>query len=75
MHESKDVQEPHNHHNDHDSIQDRLNGSCHGNETVDQPEENSNYDQNYAYLNQRHDLLPPFIQRRTPTRPLPVLHG
>ncbi|HUZ04605.1 MAG TPA: hypothetical protein VMU62_04555 [Acidobacteriaceae bacterium] len=57
MHEPKDIQEPHNDHNDHDKIQDRLNGPCHGNEAINQPEENPNHNQNHEDLNQRHDLL------------------
>src|SRR5690242_8523605 len=57
MHQSKDIQEPHDDHNDHHSIQDRLNRSCHGDETINQPEENSNYDKNHEDLNQRHGLL------------------
>ena len=45
MHESKDIQEPHNHHNDHDSIQDRFNGARHRNKAVDEPEKNAHHDQ------------------------------
>jgi hypothetical protein len=61
MEKSKDIQEPQNHQNDHDSIQDRLNRSCHGYETIDQPEENTHDDQNQEYINQRHDLLTSLI--------------
>jgi hypothetical protein len=57
MEKSKDIQEPQNHDNDHDGIQDRLDGSCHGYKVIHQPEENAHYDQYHAYLNQRHDLL------------------
>jgi hypothetical protein len=57
MEKSKDIQEPQNHENDYDSVQDRLDGSRHGYEVINQPKENTNYDQNHAYLNQRHDLL------------------
>jgi hypothetical protein len=57
MQNSKDIQEPQDYKNDHDSIQDRLDGARHRNEAVDEPEKNTNYDQNHKYLNQRHDLL------------------
>jgi len=56
-HQSKYFQEPHHHENDHDSIQDRLDGSCHGDETINQPEQNTHYDQNHEYVNQRRGLL------------------
>jgi hypothetical protein len=42
--EPKNAQEPQNHDNDYDTIQDRLNGSRHGNVIVDEPEKNTNYD-------------------------------
>jgi hypothetical protein len=45
MHESKDIQEPHNHHNNDDSIQDRFNGARHRNKAVDEPEKNAHHDQ------------------------------
>jgi hypothetical protein len=45
MKESKDIQEPQDYKNDHDSIQDRLDGSCHRNEAVDEPEKNTHHDQ------------------------------
>jgi hypothetical protein len=45
MHQSKDVQEPHNHHNDDNRIQDRLNGTRHRNEGVDEPEKNAHHNQ------------------------------
>jgi hypothetical protein len=50
MKKSKNIQEPQNHENDHDSIQDRLNGSCHWYEVIDQPEENPNHDQDQEYV-------------------------
>jgi hypothetical protein len=55
MKKAKNTQEPQNHENDHDSIQDRLDGSCHGQEAVNQPKENTDHDQNHEYLNQRHN--------------------
>jgi len=50
MKKSKNIQEPQNHENDHDSIQDRLNGSCHWYEVIDQPEENPNHDEDQEYV-------------------------
>ena len=51
LEKSKDIQEPQNYENDHDSIQDRLNGARHWNEVIDEPEENTNHDQNHQDLN------------------------
>jgi len=48
---SEKVQEPQNHNNDHNDIQNCLYGSSHWDESVDEPEKNSNHDQNYYYLN------------------------
>jgi hypothetical protein len=42
MEKPKDVQQTQHHENDHDSIQDRLNGARHRNEALDEPEENTN---------------------------------
>jgi len=41
---SKTIQEPQDHGNDHNRIQDRLNGSCHWYIAIHQPEENTNHD-------------------------------
>jgi hypothetical protein len=51
MEQSKDIQEPQNYENDHDSIQDRLNGARHRYEAIDEPEQNTNHDQNHKDLN------------------------
>jgi hypothetical protein len=51
MEQSKDIEEPQNHENDHESIQDRLNGARHRNEAIDEPEKNTNHDQNHQDLN------------------------
>jgi len=51
MENPKNIQEPQNYENDRDGIQDRLDGSCHRDETVYQPEEYSNHDQNQEYVN------------------------
>jgi len=46
---SKYIQEP-EHHNDHNNgIQNGLNRSLHGNESVNQPEQNTHDDQNRHY--------------------------
>jgi hypothetical protein len=51
MKKSKNIQEPQDHDNDHDGIQDRLNGARHRYESIDEPEKYSNHDQGYEYLN------------------------
>jgi hypothetical protein len=48
---SKNIQKPQNHDNDHDSIQNRLNGSCHRYVAINQPEENTHHDQDHYELN------------------------
>jgi hypothetical protein len=50
MKKSKNIQEPQDHDNDRNAIQDRLDGSCHRDETVNQPEENPNHDQDQEYV-------------------------
>lgn len=56
MKQSKYIQEPQHHADDHDCVQDRLDAAGHGNETINQPQEDSNYDQSYQDLNERHNL-------------------
>jgi len=51
MENPKNIQEPQNYENDRDGIQDRLDGSCHRDETVYQPEENPNHDQDQEDVN------------------------
>jgi hypothetical protein len=51
MHESKGIQEPDDYTNDHQSVQDRLDGARHRNETVDEPEKNPDHDQGNYDLN------------------------
>jgi hypothetical protein len=48
---SKNLQKPQNYRNDHDGIQDRLNGSCHWYEAINHPEDNTDYDQNNDNMN------------------------
>jgi hypothetical protein len=43
--QSKYVEEPQHHANDDDSIQDRFDASGHGDETIHQPQQNTDYDQ------------------------------
>src|ERR1700681_4554832 len=56
---SKNVQKPQNYDDNHDCIQDRLNGARHGDEVVDEPQENTDDNQSHHYLNQRHNLNSP----------------
>ena len=51
MKDPKNIQEPQDHGNDHDGIQDRLDGARHRDEPVNQPEENPNHDQHCEYVN------------------------
>jgi hypothetical protein len=48
---SKNVQEPQDNGYNHDGIQDRLNGTRHWYESVDEPKNNTSHDQDYYYLN------------------------
>jgi hypothetical protein len=41
---SKNLQEPQNHNNDHNDIQDSFYGSSHRDESVDEPQNNTNHD-------------------------------
>ena len=50
MEEPKDFQEPQDYSDDHNRIQDRLNGARHGHEAVYQPEQNTHYHQNHDQL-------------------------
>jgi len=50
MKNSKNIQEPQNHHDDHDRVQDGFNGSRHWDESINQPKENANHDQNHNQL-------------------------
>jgi hypothetical protein len=49
--ESKNIQDPQNHGNDHDAVQDRFDGSLHGNEAIHQPQEDTHHDENFEQLN------------------------
>jgi len=51
MKQSKYIQEPQHHADDHDGVQDRLDAAGHWDETIHQPQKHSNYDQAEQYLN------------------------
>jgi hypothetical protein len=46
---SKHIQEPHNHDDNHHSIQDRFNRSCHRYERIHEPKQNTNHDQSQEH--------------------------
>jgi hypothetical protein len=52
--ESGDVEYPQDYKDDYDSIENRLDGALHGNESIHKPEENTHDDQNFDELNERH---------------------
>jgi hypothetical protein len=60
--QSKYVQEPQHHSNDHHCVQDRLDTACHGDETIHQPQKDTNDDQHNYHVNQGHD--PPLSLRK-----------
>jgi len=45
------LRQPQNYRNDHDGIQDRLDGARHRDETINHPEENTDYDQDHDNVN------------------------
>jgi hypothetical protein len=47
MENPKNIQEPQDSEYDHDCVQEGLDGSCHGNEVVHQPEQNTNHDERH----------------------------
>jgi hypothetical protein len=55
MKQSENIQEPQHHENNHDGIQDRFDGARHRDVTVNQPEENPNYDQDQEDVKYWHD--------------------
>jgi len=68
MKKSEDVQEPQDHADYHDGIQDRLDRPLHRDKVIDQPEQNTHYDQNQQQLKYRHRLLPPYFLGRDSAR-------
>jgi hypothetical protein len=55
--ESKCVQKPKHHANDHDRVQNRLDAACHGNELVRQPQKDSDNYQHEYHLKKGHALF------------------
>jgi len=66
MKEPKHIQEPQDHTNDDDSIQDRFDAPCHGDEPIHQPQQNADRDEDFQELNQGHDLFVSFFPTQTP---------
>ena len=58
MKKSEHIQKPQNHANDHDCVQDRLDATCHGDESIHQPQEDADDDQGEQNLKERHAFLP-----------------
>jgi hypothetical protein len=52
--QSEYIEEPQHDANDHERVQDRLDATCHGYETIDKPQEDAHYDQGYENLHERH---------------------
>jgi hypothetical protein len=51
MKESKDIQKPQNHANNHYGVQNRLDGRCHWHEAIHQPQQYTHHDQDFQQLN------------------------
>jgi hypothetical protein len=64
MKKSENVQEPQDHADHHHGIQDRFDRPLHRDEVVDQPQQNTHYDQNHQQLKYRHRQLPPYFLGR-----------
>jgi hypothetical protein len=52
--QSKHIEKPQDHRDDDNAVQDGLNRSLHRDETIDQPEQNTDNNQDHNYLQQRH---------------------
>jgi hypothetical protein len=50
LQQPKDIQQPQHYGDYYDGVQDRLDGTRHGNETIHQPQQNSDNDQGYDNL-------------------------
>ena len=50
MEQPSNIKDPQNHGNDHDAVQNRLDGSLHGNEAIHQPQEDTHHDENFQQL-------------------------
>jgi hypothetical protein len=51
MNEPEDIEEPQNYRNDHDAVENRLDGSLHGNEAIHEPEKDTHHNKNFQELN------------------------
>lgn len=56
MKEPEDIQDPENDGNDDNAVQDGLDRGLHGEEAIDQPQQNAHHDENFYQLNQGHDF-------------------
>src|SRR5580692_2682394 len=57
MEESKYIEQPYDHSDDHNPVEDRLDRSLHGDEAVNQPEKHSDCDERKNNLDERHSVL------------------
>ena len=51
MKESKNIQDPQNHGNNYDAIQNGLDGGLHRDEAIHQPQKDTHHDENFEQLN------------------------
>jgi hypothetical protein len=51
MEQPKNVQQPQNHGNYHDAVQDGLDGRLHGDKAIHQPQKNTHHNKNFQELN------------------------
>jgi hypothetical protein len=51
MKQPENIQQPQDDCNDHDAIEDGLDGALHGNEAIHKPQEDSYHDENFQQLN------------------------
>jgi hypothetical protein len=51
MKESKNIEQPQNHSNHHNAVQNGLDGRLHGNESIHKPQKNAHHDENFQELN------------------------
>ena len=57
MEEPKYIEQPYDHSDNHDPVEDRLDRSLHGDEAVNQPEQHSDGDERENNLDERHSVL------------------
>jgi len=66
MNDSENIQQPQNDANHDDRVQNGLDASRHGDETIHQPQQNADYDQDDYKLNEGHDGFLSFFARVHP---------